>query len=103
MENNREFYHRFFWIWIVSIFVCVVIGSIAGYALNDMNSNLLVPLIAGIVFLPIFVVGVYGLKSGYSIGHRWNHIYKGRIAHLTNALFIVIYILIMLFVFIREH
>jgi len=103
MEKNRELYHRSFRIWVVSILVCVMTGSITGYVLSDLNPDLLVPLVAGIVFLPIFVVGAYGLKRGYSIGHWWNCIYKGRMAQLTNILFITSYIIIMLFVFARQR
>jgi ABC-type spermidine/putrescine transport system permease subunit II len=103
MEKNRELYHHSFRIWIISISLCVITGCITGYGLNDLNPDILVPLVAGIVFLPILVVGSYGLKSGYSIGHWWNHIYKRRKAQLTNALFIICYICLMLFVFARGN
>ena len=96
MERNRELYQRLGKIWIFSIFVCVVIASITGYTLSDMRPNLLVPLIVGIVFLPLIVIGTYGLRRGYSAGHWWNHIYKGGVARLVNSLWIVMYILIMI-------
>ena len=103
MERNRELYQRLGRIWIVSIFVCVVIASITGYTLSDVRPNLLVPLVAGIVFLPLMVIGTYGLKRGYSAGHWWNHIYKGGVARLINYLFILTYILIMIFVVSKEY
>jgi hypothetical protein len=86
----------------MSLPVCVITGCITGYVLDELNPDILIPVVAGIVFLPILIVGAYGLRRGYSPGHWWNHIYRGRMAQLTNLLAIVSYIIIMLLVLARE-
>ena len=103
MERNRELYQRFGRIWILSIFICFVIASITGSILSDLEPNLLVPLIAGILLLPLIVIGIYGLKRGYSAGHWWNHIYQGGVALFVNALWIALYILIMIIVVSKSY
>ena len=98
MEKNAELYQRYFWVWIKSIIVCIFAASITGVVLSDINEKFLVPLTVGIAFCPLFVVGVYGLKRGYSIAHWWNNIYRGTGAVLVNILFLMIYVII-LFIF----
>ena len=97
MEKNRDLYRRYFKVWIGSAVVCVILGSIIGFAASDINPKVLFLLITSIVALPMVVIGIYGLKHNYSNARIWNHIHRGKGAKFINILYLMIYVTICLF------
>ena len=99
---DRKLYWTYFLIWIIGILVStfsfVFVARLLKGAITD---EIKIPLlIFGVFFLPLIVIGVYGLIQGYCMNGRINYIRRGRWATGVNIFFIVFYFLILLWVFV---
>ena len=106
VQYDKKRYWTYFLIWIIGIFVSFFSFVFVSRLLLKLLKGIITDeyqvlvLTVGVFFLPLIVIGVYGLIQGYCMNGRINYIRRGRWATGANIFFIVLYFLILLWVFV---
>lgn len=91
MEKDPTRYKKYFNIWIYGIALSFTTACVTAFLLRNLNHELLVPLIVGLLLIPLVVASMYGFINGYSMSHRYGYIYKGASSVFTNILSMAIF------------
>lgn len=92
MKKDSKLYWIYSKIWIFGIAASFPITSIFAYTLREISSDLIVPFSVGILFSPLIVMSIYGLKNGYFPSHRIGYITTGLHSRNMNLFLIVLYV-----------
>jgi succinate dehydrogenase/fumarate reductase cytochrome b subunit len=96
MEKDQFLYWKHFKIWIFGTLFSFPISGIFGYLFRVKDRNLMIPILVGILFLPIVFHGAYGLRHGYCMSYRYGYIHRGAVATFGNIFDLILYIGIIL-------
>lgn len=96
MEEDRSRYWKQFKVWIFGIIISFPTAGVLGYLFRDRDENLMLPILAGILFLPLIFMGLYGLRHGYCMSYRYGYIYTRSTSVTWNIILIILYFGILL-------
>ncbi len=94
MEKDKALYWKHYRIWIFGLLVSFPLEGLSGYLLNDRNPEWVVPVTVAILFFPLVLSGVHGLRHGYSMSGRYGWIWRGRPAVYSNIATLILYLAI---------
>ena len=98
MEYNPTLFWDDFRIWVYGGLICFLaapaLAYLAAYIFRDSATQWIVPFTIAILFFPLILMSRHGLKHGYAISGRWNHIYRGTAAFRWNIFAIILYLIL---------
>jgi hypothetical protein len=93
---NPRKYYRYFLIWISAVVMCFLLSSAGVFLAGILEDKYVSIAIITIIFLPLLIIGIYGLIAKYSISGKWKHIYYGPISVIISIIWIVIYFFVVI-------
>jgi len=98
MVQDKLLYWAYFKVWIYGIIVSFPLCGLFGYLFRNSDPNWVLPIALSILFSPLVLCGIYGIKRGYSMSYKYGHIYRGNQAIFWNLFSLVLYILVLIYV-----
>ena len=97
MEKDAALYWKTMKLWTVTLILCFILASTTGLLFREVNPEIIIPVCISILFFPLIITGLYGLKSGYSMSHCIGYIYRGSVSTALNFFVVALYFCILLF------
>ena len=91
MEEARSRYLKQFKVWTFGIIISFLTAGLFGYLFRDKDKDLMIPIVTGILFLPLIFTGLYGLRHGYCLSCRYGYVYTRSMSVTWNIILIILY------------
>jgi hypothetical protein len=97
-EYNKTLYWRYLSVWLLGMLACVPFAALFAIVFRQLGDcPFIMPVTISIVFLPLVIVGTYGIKMGYGLVGPLHVIVRGKIAVVFNSIMIILYSVIVIF------
>ena len=96
MEQNKSLYWAHFKIWIYGVIISFIICGLFINFFRSSDPNWFLPIALAILFFPLVLCGIYGIKNGFYMSWKYGHIYRGNQALLWSLCSIALYVVVLM-------
>ena len=96
MLQDKSLYWAYFRVWIYGIIVSFSLCGLFSYLFRNSDPNWVLPISLSILFSPLVLCGIHGIRRGYSMSYKYGYICHGNYSIFWNLFPIVLYILILI-------